>query len=181
MLKVQHVVYAGLDGLVVGKSAAQPALVYVPHPATVGLALHHFLGLALRSYEQHLAAIGHQLGHCPAGVVDLAQGLLQIDYVDAIALGEDVPLHLRVPTARLVAEVHSCFQQRLHCHRLSVGCNNRLCFRRGGRCFQRRFYRSYHITCLAVKFLDSGESILSNPEQYSASSAGLHQTTDTSG
>ena len=40
--------------------------------------------------------------------------LLQVDDVDAAALGEDEALHLRVPAARLVAEVDAGLQQFLH-------------------------------------------------------------------
>ena len=45
--------------------------------------------------------------------------LLEVDDVDAAALVEDEALHLRVPAARLVTEVHSGLQQLLHgdnCH-----------------------------------------------------------------
>src|SRR4029079_15376412 len=48
--------------------------------------------------------------------------LLQVDDVDAAALVEDEALHLRVPAARLVAEVNPGLQQLLHgddCHDLS--------------------------------------------------------------
>jgi hypothetical protein len=38
-------------------------------------------------------------------------GLEQIDDVDAAALAEDEAAHLRVPAARLVAEVDTGFQQ----------------------------------------------------------------------
>src|SRR5260370_25898723 len=43
----------------------------------------------------------------------LAQRLLQIDDVDAGTFGEDEPPHLRIPPARLMAEVDPCFQQFL--------------------------------------------------------------------
>ena len=52
-----------------------------------------------------------------ANVVRLLEqlgGLLQIDDVDAAALGEDEAAHLRVPAARLVAEVDSGLQQLPH-------------------------------------------------------------------
>src|SRR5439155_16602060 len=54
--------------------------------------------------------------------LEALEGLLEIDDVDAAALAEDEPLHLRVPAARLVAEVHSGFQKLSHaddCHGLS--------------------------------------------------------------
>ena len=46
--------------------------------------------------------------------VDVGQRLLQVDDVDAVALGEDVALHLRVPAAGLVPEVHAGVQQLPH-------------------------------------------------------------------
>ena len=56
-----------------------------------------------------------------------ATRLLEVDDVDAAALAEDEALHLRVPAARLVAEVNPGLQQLLHgddCHGsvLSVAC-----------------------------------------------------------
>ena len=48
--------------------------------------------------------------HELVGAVDVGQRLLQVDDVDAVALGEDVALHLRVPAAGLVPEVHAGIQ-----------------------------------------------------------------------
>ena len=45
------------------------------------------------------------------GELDLPQCLLQIDDVDAVALGENEPAHLRVPPAGLVAEVNTGFEE----------------------------------------------------------------------
>ena len=85
-----------------------------PHPAAVCLALDHFLGLPLGADEQDLAAVGDQLHHVLVGIVDHAQRLLQVDDVDAVALGEDIALHGGVPATGLVPEMHPCFQQRFH-------------------------------------------------------------------
>ena len=55
-------------------------------------------------------------------LLEALERLLQIDDVDAAALGEDEALHLRVPAARLVAEMDSGFQKLSHaddCHGLS--------------------------------------------------------------
>src|SRR5262249_60323490 len=49
-----------------------------------------------------------------AGLLEKLERLLEVDDVDAAALGEDEPLHLRIPAARLVAEVDSSLQQILH-------------------------------------------------------------------
>ena len=48
------------------------------------------------------------------GAVDVRQRLLQVDDVDAVALGEDEALHLRVPAAGLVPEVDAALEQLPH-------------------------------------------------------------------
>ena len=48
------------------------------------------------------------------GAVDVGQRLLQVDDVDAVALGEDEALHLRVPAPGLVPEVDAALEQLLH-------------------------------------------------------------------
>jgi hypothetical protein len=53
--------------------------------------------------------------------LDLAQRLLQIDDVDAVALGEDEPAHLRIPPARLVTEVHTRREQLLERRMICCG------------------------------------------------------------
>src|SRR5690606_39466353 len=45
------------------------------------------------------------------GAVDVGQRLLQVDDVDAVALGEDEALHLRVPATGLVPEVDAALEQ----------------------------------------------------------------------
>ena len=54
------------------------------------------------------------LAHEPVRGVDAVERLLQIDDVDAVALAEDEPLHLRVPAPGLVTEVDTGLQQLLH-------------------------------------------------------------------
>ena len=55
------------------------------------------------------------------GVLQAGDGLLQVDDVDAVAVGEDVRAHLRVPALGLVAEVDACFEQSLHRDHAGVG------------------------------------------------------------
>src|SRR5690606_3915785 len=50
------------------------------------------------------------------GLVDVGQRLLQIDDVDAVAVGEDEPLHLGVPASGLMPEVRAAVKQLLHCY-----------------------------------------------------------------
>ena len=83
------------------------------------LADDRVLRLLLRADEEDRPPA---LGDVAREVVCLLQQrlrLLEVDDVDAAALVEDEPLHLRVPAARLVTEVHSGLQQLLHgddCH-----------------------------------------------------------------
>ena len=60
------------------------------------------------------AAVGDGLLDELVGLVDVGQRLLQVDDVDAVALGEDEPLHLRVPATGLVPEVDAAVEQLLH-------------------------------------------------------------------
>jgi hypothetical protein len=46
--------------------------------------------------------------------LQIADRLLQVDDVDAVALRKDVRAHLGVPTAAAVAKVHTGFEQLLH-------------------------------------------------------------------
>ena len=109
------------DRAPVREQAAEPAVGDVRHADARRLADDRVLRLLLRADEEDRAAA---LGDVPREVVRLLQQrlrLLEVDDVDAAALGEDEALHLRVPAARLVAEVHSGLQQLLHgddCHGL---------------------------------------------------------------
>src|SRR3712207_2689130 len=77
------------------------------------------LRLALGADEQDRTAVGDRLLDELVGVVDVPERLLQVDDVEAVALGEDEPLHLRVPATGLVPEVDAAVEQLLHaddCH-----------------------------------------------------------------
>src|SRR5208283_3007055 len=98
----------------VGQHAAQPALVDVRHPDPPRLLGDDFLGLLLGADVQDRAAVGDGLLDELVRAVDVVEGLLEVDDVDAVALGEDVALHLRVPAAGLVPEVNAALQELLH-------------------------------------------------------------------
>ena len=68
------------------------------------------LGLLLRADEEDRAAALGDVARKVVRVLDELLRLLQVDDVDAAALGEDEALHLRVPAACLVAEVNSSLQ-----------------------------------------------------------------------
>src|SRR6202034_1681928 len=72
------------------------------------------LGLLLRADVHHGAAVRDGLPDEVVRSVDEGQRLLQVDDVDAVALGEDEALHLRVPAPGLVPEVHAAFKQLAH-------------------------------------------------------------------
>jgi len=102
------------NGLEVRQRSAQPPLVDVEHAAAAGLLEHRVLRLLLGADEEHATAAGGHVADERVGLAELLEGLLQIDDVDAVALTEDVLLHLRVPALGLVAEVHPGLQQFLH-------------------------------------------------------------------
>ena len=101
-------------GLPVGQHAAQPAVVDVVLAAALGRVGDLVAGAALGADEQHAAAAGHDVAHLQRapGAASARSG--QIDDMDAVAHAEDVRLHLRVPAAGVVAEMHASFQELTH-------------------------------------------------------------------
>ncbi len=87
--------------------AAEPAVGHVGHAHAGGLVANDVLALLLGAHEQHRAAPGRDIADEVVRAVQKDGGLLKIDDVDAAPFGEDVGLHLGVPPASLVAEVHS--------------------------------------------------------------------------
>ena len=100
----------------VGEHAAQPAVVDVGHVDPGRLVGDCLLGLPLGADEQDGAAVGDGLLDELERLVDVLQGLLQVDDVDAVAFGEDEPLHLRVPAPGLVSEMDTSVQHLAHGH-----------------------------------------------------------------
>ena len=109
-----HAIDALGNGGEVGEHAAQPAVVHVGHVHAGGLLGDGFLSLLLGTHEQNGATVSHGVLDCFVGAVNEAQRLLQVNDVDAIALGEDETLHLGVPTAGLVAEVNAVVEHLAH-------------------------------------------------------------------
>ena len=98
----------------VGEQSAQPALVDVEHLAAGGFFGDGFLRLALGADEQHVLALRGHFAHIAGGVLEQLQGLLQVDYVDAVAFAKDVFFHLWIPALGLVPEVNAGFEQFFH-------------------------------------------------------------------
>ena len=89
------------------------------HAAAQSLVTDGLLSLLLGADEQDVAALSCNFLHVVVSLVQLLHGLLQIDDIDAVALGEDILRHLGVPAAGLVTEMHTCFEKLLHrndCH-----------------------------------------------------------------
>ena len=105
-----------VHGLEVGEHAAEPTLVDVGHADALGLLGDGLLGLLLGADEEHVAAGGDGALDEGVAAVDVGQRLLQVDDVDAVALGHDESLHLRVPTTGLVPEVDAALEQLAHGH-----------------------------------------------------------------
>src|SRR5436189_1636185 len=97
-------------------------MVDVGHRDALRLLRDRVNGLLLRPDEEDRAAALGEVSRERSRLLEQLEGLLQVDDVDAAPLAEDEPLHLRVPAARLVAEVDSGFQKLSHaddCHGLS--------------------------------------------------------------
>ena len=102
----------------IGECAAQPPLGHVRHPAPLAFLDDRLGRLPLGSHEQDQAVRGgdpvEELGRAQQA----ADGLLQVDDVNQVPLAVDVRLHLRVPAAGPVAEMHAGVDQVFHdeCH-----------------------------------------------------------------
>src|ERR1051325_9270242 len=102
-----------LDRLEVRERPAQPPLRHIERPAALRFRLEDVLELLLGADEQHPVALQHHAAQQVLRRLDLPQRLLEIDDVDAGALGEDEPAHLGIPAARLMTEMDTRFQQVL--------------------------------------------------------------------
>ena len=79
---------------------------------------HDARELRLGADEEHVLAAQHDVARELLRDFDLPKRLLQIDDVDAVALGENEAAHLRVPTTGLVPEVDAGREKRLERRRV---------------------------------------------------------------
>ena len=99
-------------------------MVDVVHPATLGFFGDGLLRLALGAHEEDRLPEAGLFGNELQRFLEELERLLQVDDVNAVALAEDVFLHLRIPVLGLVPEVNTCFEQFLFCqwrHDSSIG------------------------------------------------------------
>jgi hypothetical protein len=80
-----------------------------------------FARLLLGADDEDLTAACHRVAHEVNRVVESRDGLLQVDDVDSVPLGEDELAHLRVPAAGLVAEMDAGLQQLFHANGRNQG------------------------------------------------------------
>ena len=102
------------DGDEVGQHAAEPALGDVGLAGADRLLHHRLLRLLLGADEEDALATGDGLGDELERRIEALDRLREVDDVDAVALREDVRLHLRVPAAGLVSEVDAGLEQLAH-------------------------------------------------------------------
>ena len=94
-------------------------MVHVRHANALCLLGDSFLSLLLGANKEDGSTVSNGFLHEIEGNIDVGNGLLEVDDVDAVTFGEDETLHLRVPTTGLVPEVHARFQKLAHgddCH-----------------------------------------------------------------
>ena len=92
-------------------------LVHVEHPATNRLFADRILSLPLGPDKEHVVPVGREIADKLRCLVEVVQGLLEVDNVNAVALAEDERLHLRIPAPSLMPEVDTRFEQFLHLNR----------------------------------------------------------------
>ena len=160
-LELLHTVDALTDGAEVGHHAAQPASVDIVHAAAGSLVTDGLLSLLLGADEQDLAALCSGVADEVVSLIELLHGLLQVNDVDTIALGEDVLSHLGVPAAGLVAEVDTGLEKLFHrydCHCLFPPKNLVCTLRTAGFLFsnpfdvlpQKRHKKTAQCVCIAL-------------------------------
>ena len=103
-----------LNRLEICHHAAEPTLIDIEHTSTQSLFTNGLLCLLFRTDEENRFPFLGNAAEKIICLVYLAYRLLKIDDIDAIALGEDIPRHLRVPTPCLMSEVNTCLQKLLH-------------------------------------------------------------------
>src|SRR5271167_4361026 len=89
-------------------------MVHKERAAALRLFSHSFLRLPLGAHKQNGLTLRGKIANKPARLAEHLEGFLQVNNVDPVALSENIFLHLRIPSSRLVAEVNSSLQQLFH-------------------------------------------------------------------
>ena len=101
------------------QQAAQPALVNVVLTRSLSFFADSVLCLSLCSDKEHSlsSVLSNRIGNKSDRIAKHPLSLLKVNNVNAIALAEDVFLHLRIPAPNLVAEMYAGFQEFFHRNR----------------------------------------------------------------
>jgi hypothetical protein len=86
-------------------------MVHVELAAVFGGFLHGVLRLAFATDEKDLFLLAGEVAEENGGFVNLLEGFLKVDDMDAVAGFENEPLHTGVPAAGLVTEMSSGFDE----------------------------------------------------------------------
>jgi hypothetical protein len=114
IVKFLEALYGLLHGDPVSEETAEPAAVDVRHAGAGGFLGDGILRLALGADEEDELTGGGEVGDELGGFLEELEGLLEVDDVNAVALSEDVFLHLGIPALGLMPEVNSSFEQFFH-------------------------------------------------------------------
>src|SRR5262249_23378159 len=136
---------AALNRREVGEQPPEPALVDEEHAATLRFFGDGVLGLPLRADEEQRAALRRGVGDEIRRLFVKLGCSPEVENVDAVALAEDVRLHLGVPALRLVSKMDAGFQKILHSDRTQAGLDSFLTFTE-----LEAFARSGHSVLLAL-------------------------------
>src|SRR5260221_1649249 len=112
-LELLHALELLLDRLEVREQPTEPPLGDVHRVATLRFLLHDAGHLRLRAHEQDAVAARHDVAHQLLRDLELTEGLLKVDDVDPVALGENEAAHLGIPPAGLVSEVDASREELL--------------------------------------------------------------------
>ena len=105
-----------LDGTEIREHSAQPTAVHIGHAAALCFSRDHFFRRTLGSHKQYGAPVGGHAAQKIARVAVQRKRLLEIDDMNLVAFAEDERCHLRIPIARLVAEMNAGLQHLAHSH-----------------------------------------------------------------
>src|SRR6185369_1710528 len=108
-----------LDRLKVSEQTTEPSLIDVILTTLLSFLANGVLRLSLGADEENCLAfvLSDEIRDERDRLAEHSLSLLQIDDVNAVALAEDIFLHLRVPAPYLVAKVNTGLQQLFHGNR----------------------------------------------------------------
>ena len=116
-LKLLEPAYGAPDGLVIGEHATQPAMIDIGHFASLRLPANDLRGRAFGADEEHLLALGREFRNLLQGCFQRRNRGFEINDVNLVAGTEYVRLHLGIPVAALVTEMHASAQHFFHTYR----------------------------------------------------------------